>query len=523
MKYILYFCLLLILCQFLTSMFPFLCCLLTLVHLSPLDSLIAVYDEELSRSEEYITVRCRSIDSLQQYLAFSADKTDSDALLLHIADLYQPLQCDSALLYYHSARQSQDRRIALQAELGYINMLASVGDFALGLAEAGLMHAVPKDFLPAYYNTLYRLYTEASIQTKSDANAAHLAALAAIYADSLLSFCEADPNPDLAYYRHRITQSNSRRDYTAALHWDDIALLELTEYEHDYAIFAFERAIIFREMGRTEDYKQWLLRSAIADVRCGIRNNGSSWMIAMELLNDGDLDRALRYINYSLHNANIFNAQPRFYQIAPLAIQISQLHEQKQHRLSLRLMAVVILLVLVVLAVITAVIYAYRQNTRLHRLNGELRQLNKQLQESNMVKEQYICRYLEVYSEMINRMARMARKTEKDPNAFLKKEMEVYYQDFDRTFISLYPTFIEDINVLLRPDRRIYPKQGELLTTELRIFALIRLGIDSSAKIAQLLCYAPNTIYNYRAAVRNAAIDKKQFDDAVTRIAGRKP
>ena len=138
-----------------------------------------------------------------------------------------------------------------------------------------------------------------------------------------------------------------------------------------------------------------------------------------------------------------------------------------------------------------------------------------------MVKEQYICRYLEVYSDMIDRMAHMARKTEKNPDAFLRKEMLAYYRDFDQTFLSLYPTFVSDFNALLRPEARILPKQGDILTTELRIFALVRLGIDASAKIAQLLHYAPNTIYNYRAQIRNAALtDKDDFERRV-RLIGR--
>ena len=141
------------------------------------------------------------------------------------------------------------------------------------------------------------------------------------------------------------------------------------------------------------------------------------------------------------------------------------------------------------------------------------------MEESNMVKEQYICRYLEVYSDMIDRMAHMARKTEKNPDAFLRKEMAAYYRDFDKTFLALYPTFVNDFNALLRPEARIMPKQGDILTTELRIFALVRLGIDASAKIAQLLRFAPNTIYNYRAQMRNAAITgKDSFEQQVRRI-----
>ena len=173
------------------------------------------------------------------------------------------------------------------------------------------------------------------------------------------------------------------------------------------------------------------------------------------------------------------------------------------------------------IGIIVAVFIAQKRNRELHTLNAQLRSLNSQLEESNMVKEQYICRYLEVYSDMIDKMGRMARKTEKNPDAFIRKEMMSFYRDFDQTFLSLYPTFVNDFNALLKPETRIIPKQGDILTTELRIFALVRLGIDASAKIAQLLHYAPNTIYNYRAQIRNAAISGKDDFERQVRLIGR--
>lgn len=101
----------------------------------------------------------------------------------------------------------------------------------------------------------------------------------------------------------------------------------------------------------------------------------------------------------------------------------------------------------------------------------------------------------------------------------MKREMAEFYHQFDHTFLTLYRNFVTDFNALLAPEERIYPKPGEGLTTELRIFALIRLGIDSSAKIAELLCYSPNTIYNYRARVKNAALgDRDTFEQRVAKL-----
>jgi hypothetical protein len=189
---------------------------------------------------------------------------------------------------------------------------------------------------------------------------------------------------------------------------------------------------------------------------------------------------------------------------------------------------VVLSILAVILAILViAVLYSLNQNRRLHTLNSEikvmneqLRTINGQLKAANHIKEQYICRYLEVYSDYIRRLTTMARKAgEKDPAGFMDREMENFYRSFDDTFLSLYGSFVQDFNALLKPEGRITPKPGERMTVEMRIFALILLGITSSAKIAELLCHSPNTISNYRVKVKNSAIgDRDTFEQRVQEI-----
>lgn len=476
------------------------------------DSLLALYDQMVGEAEMYISARQASIDSLK-ILPTQPDR------LLQIAELYVPYRSDSALYYYSLAVDCGLNDVATLAAIRRIRLLASIGDYESALREQANLPVIPEQYMISYYDAMYRLHSEAAMSAKMHAYDSEHWNKANAYADSLIAFCEAHGEQPLEYYRQRISKANARRDYLTALAYTDTVLTRLTPREHAYAIFAFERGIIYREMGDIQTFYHWLIRSAITDVQCGITDNGSSWMIAMEVYNEGDLERAYRYINYSINNANVFNATTRYQQVAPVALIISRTHEDEQLQFNLRLWATIIALVVFMIAIIVAVFIAQRRNSELHALNSQLRMLNNQLEESNMVKEQYICRYLEVYSNMIDRMARMARKTEKDPDAFLRKEMAVFYRDFDQTFVTLYPTFINDFNALLRPEARIVPKQGDILTTELRIFALVRLGIDASAKIAQLLRYAPNTIYNYRAQIRNAAIaGKDDFEEQVRRI-----
>ena len=481
---------------------------------STTDSLIAVYDRMVDHAADFVAVRQAAIDSCKAL-------TPQTEQLLPIAELYFPYRSDSALHYYNLAVETGDELMAGNAAIRRIRLLATIGDFDVAFRETRLLGAVPDAQKVIYYDAMYRLYSEAALSAKMESYAQEYWRCAHAYSDSLIAFCDGQGIRPMEYWRRRITQANDRRDFLSALAYTDSALSRLTPNRHEYAIFAFERAVTFRDMRDMQTFYQWLLRSAITDVQCGITDNGSSWMIAMEMYNAGDLDRAYRYINYSVNNANTFHATTRYQQIAPLALIISRTHEDEQHRFNIRLWTTVVGLILVLIGIIAAVFIAHKRNRELHALNRQLTMLNSQLEESNMVKEQYICRYLEVYSGMIDRMTRMARKTEKNPDAFLRKEMTAFYRDFDQTFLSLYPTFVNDFNALLKPEARIVPKQGDILTTELRIFALVRLGIDASAKIAQLLHYAPNTIYNYRAQIRNAALTNKDDFERRVRLIGR--
>lgn len=478
------------------------------------DSLLSVYDRMVENAAEYIDIRQSAIDSCKALPSTSKQ-------LLQIAELYFPYRSDSALHYYGRAIEEGDEPTALLAAIRRIRLLASIGEYDEAFRENKKLGAIPDTFKVSYYDAMYRMFSEAAMAAKLPVYSTEYWSQAHVYADSLIDFCDTHGLRPSEYWRQCISKANAKRDYFSALAYTDSALTTITPQQHNYAIFAFERGVVYRDMGDVQTFYQWLLRSAITDAQCGITDNGSSWMIALEMYNHGDLERAYKYINYSVSNANIFHATTRYQQIAPLALIISRTYEEEQDRFNLQLWATIIMLIVVILGIIAAVYIALKRNKELQTLNGQLRVLNSQLEESNMVKEQYICRYLEVYSGMIDRMGHMARKTEKNPDAFLRKEMMAFYRDFDRTFLALYPTFVNDFNALLKPEARIVPKQGDILTTELRIFALVRLGIDASAKIAQLLGFAPNTIYNYRAQIRNAAISNKDDFERQVRLIGR--
>ncbi len=481
------------------------------------DSLLAVYDNEVMRADYYLHARQERIDSLKR-LPSSPERNYA------IAEEYFPYQCDSSLTYYAQVTGVASASLGLRAALRRCYLLAAIG--SIGEASLELNDIQPPtdtDLRILYYRAYYRLYEQSKALTRVSSYMPYLEQLQQQALDSLLSTYQLLSPVPCDYYRYSINKYNLKRDYKLALAYSDSSLVGLDDISHDYAIYAYERAIIYKEMGMEEAYYNWLIRSAITDIRCAVTDNGSSWVVAEWVHKNGNYKRSYAYINYSLTNARFFGAPSRAQQIEPLALYIRDTHEKQQTANNIRLWFFLVLSIVILFVAVVEVVYAVSRNKKLHALNQDLQVLNLQLEEANSVKEQYICRYLEVYSDNINRMAKMARKTEKDPDDFLRKEMAVFYTGFDRTFVTLYPTFVNDFNALLQPDFRLKPKKGELLTTELRIFALMRLGIDSSTKIAQLLCYAPNTIYNYRAQVRNHALDRERFEQQVHHIGRPQP
>ena len=161
----------------------------------------------------------------------------------------------------------------------------------------------------------------------------------------------------------------------------------------------------------------------------------------------------------------------------------------------------------------------------LSRANKQLKEVNHELEQTGRIKEIYIARYLDRCVSYLDKLEQYRRSLVKlaitsriddlfkaiKSEQFIKDERKSFYTEFDRSFLELFPNFISAFNQLLTEDGRIYPKSGELLNTELRIFALIRLGVTDSTSIAHFLGYSLATIYNYRSKIRNKATGNKEL------------
>lgn len=522
------------------------------------DSLLKVFDHDLANSRNYIAQREKRIAVLEH------ESANKSLTLERKYDLYQelyreyrPYQCDSAIACMNRcinlAQIAENQYWYDESCITLAYLLASVGSYREStdmLSEVN-RSTLSDSLLLSYFDCMDHLYGEAAVYSKTPSRSNVYRQLSNSYQDSIRQIVAygSDMYWDLEE-AHNLNSNN----LSAAMDINDIRLSMTTTNTPQYAMLCYNRSLIFKKKGDWEKEKEWLLRSAIADLHLGITDNGSSWNLAAIMYEEGDIVRANNYISYAVENSNIYNARLRLMQIGYIQSIIAQayqlLREEQQKKMRLYLILISILSVLLMSAVIGIYIQNKRLssahekttfvNSQLHELNIELNRINKQqketnfaLLESNHVKEEYIGHFLSLCSSYIDKIDGYRRDIHKKLQGgqtdtllkmtqspeFLDKEIENFYVNFDTTFLHLYPDFVKEFNDLLLEDERIVLKKGELLNTELRIFALIRLGIDNSAKIAELLRYSANTIYNYRAKIKNKANGSRDdFENRVMKI-----
>ena len=330
-----------------------------------------------------------------------------------------------------------------------------------------------------------------------------------------------------------------------------IALLEdmLKGYhsgDRTYSVITSSLAFYYSLLGNHEKQKQLLAMSAASDIEGCIMENSALRQLADLLFDEGDIDRAYQYINISVSDANFYGTRLRNVQASQLVPRIISAYQEKQENNYRNMRNLIIALSVLALLLVAGVIgttLLYRRYRRLSesrklindRLNSTVEQLettNQQLQERDKIKEQYLGRFLTFSSTLIDKnetqRKAMNRLAMEDNLKELKSQLKsphfdyenatLFYQNFDSAFLNIYPNFIDAVNSLLVQGQQIEPKEGEQLTRELRILALIRLGITDNKEIASILRASIATIYTYRSRLKARAKNKDTFEDDIKRI-----
>ena len=532
-------------------------CRLHAADSSRADSLLLKLDQAIKERPIYMEQKELKLAELKRQLHRQIPDEERFAILGTLLDEYRSFNTDSAL---HMAEEREQIAIRLgnreyidNARMNKADVLGMTGMYkeVMDLMRNIHIDRLSVDIHPYYYHiyrTVYGLMADYAVTAYEKKLYTELTDK---YRDSLLLV-----NKDnlLIHTLIQSDQYNVRNEYDKAIRLLTDYLALQKDYEHDVAICAYTLSESYRLKGDKEKEKEYLIVSAMADMKTAVREYISLRKLAVLLYQEGDIERAYSYVKICMEDAAACNARLRKLEILEIFPIINDAYQQKTEKQQEQMKWALVSISLLSLFLLLAIFYVYKQmkkvaaarrevidaNKRLKELNDELHLSNAQLKEANhsiaensYLKEEYIGRYMDqcsVYLEKMDNYRRSLGKIAATGNVeelykniksskFIEGELKEFYTNFDNTFLQLFPTFVEDFNALLADDEQISLKAGERMNTELRIFALIRLGITDSVKIAQFLRYSVTTIYNYRAKVRNkAAGDRDLLEQEVMTI-----
>ena len=532
-------------------------CRLHAADSSRADSLLLKLDQAIKERPIYMEQKELKLVELKRQLHRQIPDEERFAILGTLLDEYRSFNTDSAL---HMAEEREQIAIRLgnreyidNARMNKADVLGMTGMYkeVMDLMRNIHIDRLPVDIHPYYYHiyrTVYGLMADYAVTAYEKKLYTELTVK---YRDSLLLV-----NKDnlLIHTLIQSDQYNVRNEYDKAIRLLTDYLALQKDYEHDVAICAYTLSESYRLKGDKEKEKEYLIVSAMADMKTAVREYISLRKLAVLLYQEGDIERAYSYVKICMEDAAACNARLRKLEILEIFPIINDAYQQKTEKQQEQMKWALVSISLLSFFLLLAIFYVYKQmkkvaaarrevidaNKRLKELNDELHLSNAQLKEANhsiaensYLKEEYIGRYMDqcsVYLEKMDNYRRSLGKIAATGNVeelykniksskFIEGELKEFYTNFDNTFLQLFPTFVEDFNALLADDEQISLKAGERMNTELRIFALIRLGITDSVKIAQFLRYSVTTIYNYRTKVRNkAAGDRDLLEQEVMTI-----
>ena len=495
-------------------------------------------DHAIAHSADYVAAHEKKISETKRALAFETTPKNKYQINFQLYELYRAFVSDSAMYHLTEciklADQLGDASGAVKCRALMAIRCSNIGMYDEALNTLDSIHPVGIDTLSLgiYYEAYNNVYSELAYYTRLEHMRQTYQAKADHYKQLMMDILP--PTYETRFLRlEQAAQGEGRLD--DAMKINDAWLKTVEPGSHPYALVALYRYIEYKLQGNKPQMMHWLVESVLADIRNAAMDQGSMWELANELMLNGDIDKASSYISFTSDCANRYGSRQRNWQIAPLLTTIAKNYKTKSEhttnqllfflrRRNLQLDAARMALKGKNDELATANSQLATQTEELSTLNSQLSSLNSQLSESNRVKEEYIGRFMSLcsqyidklddYRKMVNKkmknkeledLFRMSKSTE-----LKEKELEELYQNFDSVFLHLFPNFVNDFNALLQDDMQVHPKEENRLTTEIRIFALIRLGIEDSSKIAEFLHYSVNTIYNYRARIKNGALDNRE-------------
>lgn len=514
-------------------------------------ALFGELDQLLDQQKELTQEKERKIKIIKEGLSSSSISLEQEyAINNRLYDEYLAFQYDSAYKYVNRnfviAKQLNNKQLYVESTFKLVHILSVAGlfDHAYVLIDSINANELKGQNLQDYYQTysdLVLFSTEFSVGTD-------------FYSGNL---------DKIQYYRKKLSEAILDKNSLSAacnqadlLAWDGnnrkaLAVLQRYVEKHSdldgraYSILYSTMAFFYSKVGDQQMRKKCLLLSAINDVKFCIRENTALRELASVLFDEGDIDRAYNYLNVSVQDANFYGTRLRNAQVAQFVPKIIEKYYQTTH--SHRKFLVILIFVIASVAVLLVValvfmrryLHRYRlekekvelANQKLNCYLGKMEKANALLKQHGAIKEQYIGRFMELVSVVIvraeeqrklaNRLAREHKLEELfallKSSDFTSANNKLFNSNFDEAFLNIYPDFVDKVNAMLLPEFQ-YSVNRKTLNTELRLLAIIRLGISDNQKIASILQSSITTIYTYRSKLKSRSVLKNDFEQKVMEI-----
>ena len=511
-------------------------------------------DAAIEKRAHYVEVKEKSLNDIKQGAKYVTSNEDKLKLYEQLANGYKAYEYDSAMTYIKKglvlAQKSNNTLYHKRFQLSQTSLLITRGFYAEAkemLQKIETKEDDPRDYQFQYYHTLYGLYNNWSTYCENNNFSKDYDQQKVKY---LKKAIELSPKKDAFYYyllgESYYFSNNPNNSKTIQYYKKALSMEKANSRLH--AMTAFALSEVYQRANNPELMEHYLLVAAISDITSATKENVALQDIALFIYKHKtrSLNKAQEYINLSLEDAYAYNNRLRRIEISSKLQLITNAYTDDIKTTNRLLNIALLVIILLLLGVGISSLFIRKKNRLLKQkkdeitatsakmeiLNEQLHLINAELKNTNQKRERLVKVYIDLSYKNIERNQKLrtlaVRKIKANQSKELlsllssssstERENKEFLTEFDKSFLALYPTFINELNQQLTESAHIQLKENGEMPPILRVCALLRLGITESSKIAGILSYSPQTVYNYRSLLKNNAIDKEHFEENVLRL-----
>ena len=510
-------------------------------------------DAALAQRAHYVELKEKSLNEIKQGAKYVTSNEDKLKLYEQLANEYKAYEYDSAMTYVNKglilAQKSNNIFFNKRFQLSQTRLLITRGFYAEAkeILQKIEPKEEPRDYQFLYYYTMYGLYNNWSTYCENNEFSKNYDLKKVEY---LKKAIELSPKKDAFYYylMGELYYFSNHPNNNKTIQYYKKALNMEKANSRLHAMTAFALSEVYQKANNLELMEHYLLVAAISDVTSATKENVALQDIALFIYKHKtrSLNKAQEYINLSLEDAYTYKSRLRRIEISSKLQLITNAYTDDIKTTNRLLNIALLVIILLLLGVGISSLFIRKKNRllkqkkdeisatsdKMEKLNGQLHLINNELKDTNQKRERLVKVYIDLCYKNIERNQKLrtlaVRKIKANQSKELlsllssssstEKENKEFLTEFDKAFLSLYPTFISELNQQLTESAHIQLKENGEMPPILRVCALLRLGITESSKIAGILSYSPQTVYNYRSILKNNAIDKEHFEENVLKL-----